>query len=162
MDQTTSIQNLQKMLDQLSQAIPTLPRLAMTGIFDEPTLEAVMTFQRDFHPPVTGIVDEDTWYTIEGLHRKMRPFYSGPSTLRPLSAYTDILTMDMALIIDSLFISLASRFDNFAGKSSPDSRRQNLLALQKAASLPESGEPDPATWDFLTRLYHAAIARSTS
>ena len=56
--------DLQRMLDQLSHRHPQLPRLAITGIFDEPTLEAVMIFLAEkFRLPYgpTRIAMDCTW-----------------------------------------------------------------------------------------------------
>ena len=58
------IQSLQHMLNHMARTIPTLPRIAETGQFDEDTLEAVMIFQRDSRLPVTGVVDQLTWNAI--------------------------------------------------------------------------------------------------
>ena len=52
--------HLQTMLRTISFWNSAIPQLIPTGIFDEPTLEAVMIFQREFHPPVTGMVDYGT------------------------------------------------------------------------------------------------------
>ena len=51
------VRSLQYMLNQLAIHDPKLIRLTVDGIFGERTLEAVMVFQREYHPPVTGVVD---------------------------------------------------------------------------------------------------------
>ena len=48
------VRSLQTMLRELSFLYDFLPRLTPDGIFGERTLEAVMLFQREFFPPVTG------------------------------------------------------------------------------------------------------------
>ena len=62
------VRRLQEMLHMLSLTYPQLPPLKADGIFGEHTLEAVMIFQRDFHPPVTGVVDRATWQAIRALY----------------------------------------------------------------------------------------------
>ena len=58
------VQNLQYMLRRLGTRYSFLPQLATDGLFGEETLEAVMLFQRELHPPVTGVVDRGTWQAI--------------------------------------------------------------------------------------------------
>ena len=55
------VQNLQYMLRRLGTRYSFLPQLAVDGLFGEETLEAVMLFQRELAPPVTGVVDSRTW-----------------------------------------------------------------------------------------------------
>ena len=52
------------MLNRLSLRYDFLPALVPDGVFGERTLEAVMLFQRELHPPVTGVVDRETWQAI--------------------------------------------------------------------------------------------------
>ena len=58
------VQNLQYMLRRLGTRYSFLPKLATDGLFGEETLEAVMLFQRELAPPVTGVVDGRTWDAI--------------------------------------------------------------------------------------------------
>jgi len=44
------VRSLQYMLNQLAIHNPKLIRLTVDGIFGERTLEAVMVFQREYHP----------------------------------------------------------------------------------------------------------------
>ena len=55
------VRSLQYMLRRLREGYPFLPELAVDGIFGEETLEAVMLFQRELAPPVTGAVDWRTY-----------------------------------------------------------------------------------------------------
>ena len=71
------VRNLQYMLWRLATRYPFLPKLAMDGLFGEETLEAVMLFQRELAPPVTGVVDQRTWDAIHSawvdLERDVSP-----------------------------------------------------------------------------------------
>ena len=85
------IRSLQHMLNNLARIIPSLPRLAETGSFDEATLEAVMIFQRDYDLPVTGVVDQETWDTLTAAYY-LNLFKTGaPTPLHALSAGTDLV-----------------------------------------------------------------------
>ena len=58
------VRSLQTMLRAISFQYPAIPRLIPDGVFGERTLEAVMVFQREFFPPVTGRVDHPVWTAI--------------------------------------------------------------------------------------------------
>lgn len=167
MDQTFSIRDLQMMLNQLARRHPALPRLTENGIFDETTLEAVMIFQRDFSPPVTGVVDETTWYAIVAANRQDQLHYGDPLHLRvlPNGSFTTSQgeSSQQMLIVQAIFASLPSSIVNFKrgnlNGSNTGSDKENLIMLQRLAALPETGVLNRATWDFLARLYHVFITR---
>ena len=58
------VHSLQYMLRRLSGIYDFLPEIAVDGVFGEATLEAVMLFQRELWPPVTGVVDRGTWNAL--------------------------------------------------------------------------------------------------
>ena len=62
---SSPVGSLQYMLRQLAQVYPFLPELVVDGEFGQRTLESVMLFQRELHPPVTGVVDRGTWEAIQ-------------------------------------------------------------------------------------------------
>ena len=76
------VRGLQYMLRRLSEVYEFLPQLATDGIFGERTLEAVMLFQREFHPPVTGVVDRGTWNAIWAMWNRLERQISAARTLR--------------------------------------------------------------------------------
>ena len=124
---SASIRDLQQMLDYLAAHRPALPRLKPTGIFDEPTLEAVMIFQRDSGLPVTGKVDHDTWYAITAAYREDLMKYGPPAPLQVLphgefSAAPEQSGEQIA-IAQAMLCSLSKRVANFSPLSGrPDQR----------------------------------------
>ena len=58
------VSTLQEMLRTISHVDRAIPFLRPTGIFDEDTLAAVMTFQKVHGRPVTGVVDQQNWNAI--------------------------------------------------------------------------------------------------
>ena len=163
MEMTTAIRDLQIMLDRLSYRFDNLPRLRPTGVFDERTLEAVMIFQRDLHPPVTGVVDEDTWNSIKDAYFEDLLQYGEPISLRVFPdgnrTYTPDGTDEPLLIAAAMMTALAGRFDNFSGNTLPNSISDDLRRLQSLSGLTENGILNRATWEFLSRLYHAFVTR---
>ena len=162
-----SIRDLQHMLDRLSRRYPQLPRLVETGIFDELTLEAVMIFQRDFGLPVTGVVDHDSWYAIVEAYRDDLLHYGAPAPLLVLPD-GEFSTgageaSEPVRIAQALFCALSVPLVNF-GPCETDlvnqgATQNNLLLLQQLAGLPETGNLDRVTWEYLTRHYLAYVVR---
>lgn len=161
------IQSLQHMLNHLARTIPSLLRLAETGIFDEPTLEAVMIFQRDYGLPVTGIVDQKTWDTITAAYY-LNLFQTGsPPPLHVLPTGTDLVQESehnmVMFIVQAMMTALSTLISNFE-KVEPNgvnsgSTTRNLKLLQALASLETTGTLDRSTWAILSHLYRAFVTR---
>jgi len=62
------VRTIQEQLNTISNNFPAIPKLRVDGIFGEETRNAVMTFQRIFDIPQSGIVDFPTWYRISGIY----------------------------------------------------------------------------------------------
>ena len=56
-----AVENIQRYLRQLSLYDNTIPPLAVDGIFDMRTREALLAFQRQEELEETGVVDYTTW-----------------------------------------------------------------------------------------------------
>lgn len=63
-----NVRMIQEQLNAIGNAYSQIPRVAVTGQYNEQTAEAVRAFQRIFSMPVTGIVDFPTWYRISGIY----------------------------------------------------------------------------------------------
>lgn len=59
-----SVRDLQSYLTLISQTIPEIPQVSITGYFGEQTENAVREFQRLFSLPVSGAVGPATWSAI--------------------------------------------------------------------------------------------------
>lgn len=161
------VQSLQHMLNHLARTITALPRIAETGQFDEPTLEAVMIFQRDFDLPVTGIVDQITWNAITSAYYTNLKQFGPPPLLHVFPSGTNTVgeserTAEL-LIAQAIITELIKKISNFEaielnGLNSGATLR-NLKRLQLLASLPDNGILDRATWAILAALYSAFVTR---
>ena len=168
MDLSPSIRDLQQMLRQLSERYPAIPRPTVTGVFDELTLEAVMVFQRDFHPPVTGVVNENTWYAITDTYLRDILHFGDPAALRVLANGGTIFSHGEGgcslLIAEAIFASLARELEDFTGGPisgiNTGTTHENLRRLQLLADLTPDGALNRVTWEFLTRLYHIFVIRA--
>lgn len=160
--------SLQAMLRIISFRYPQFPHLTPTGLFDEETLEAVMIFQRDFFPPVTGQVDNATWDAVVTLYRKVL------RSLQPPRLFTGYPDRDYTIspgeesihlnLIQSMFLSLSTLLEGLeAGTVTGVLDRptqHNIRWIQRLNSAPETGTMDAAVWNTLARLYTIFIVRA--
>lgn len=63
-----NVRMIQEQLNAIGNAYSLIPRVAVTGMYNEQTAEAVRVFQTIFNIPATGIVDFPTWYRISGIY----------------------------------------------------------------------------------------------
>lgn len=162
------VQSLQHLLSQISRSVPTIPRLVESGTFDEPTLEAVMIFQRDFHIPVTGVVDQATWDAIIRAYYEHLKKLGVPPDLPVFpfsaSAFPEASKSAQILIAQAMFTALTDLITNFASARvngvNSDDTLQNIKNIQELSGLSGSGTLDRATWSMLAHLYAALITRS--
>ena len=155
------VRSLQTMLRELSFHYPVIPRLIPDGIFGEHTLEAVMLFQREFHPPVTGQVDHGTWDAVSALFQSVRPGLSPPLPCRlwPGNGFAVAPGKDSVHLypVQAMFRGLSQLLEGIEDapvSGTHDAATQaNLRYVQRSAQLPETGLADQATWNALARLY---------
>ena len=161
------VRSLQYMLNQLAIHNPKLIRLTVDGIFGERTLEAVMVFQREYHPPVTGVVDLGTWNAIRDawLSQQPKTSYSRATRIFPSEGIQvhEGETKEYLIVPQTMFNILAKQFEGIApceadGCNGPASA-ENIRWLQKAAGLPQTGCMDTATWDALSHLYEIFVVQ---
>ena len=61
---------LQRFLTVISANDPAIPQVTVTGIFDEPTEQAVLEIQKGRGLPLTGAVGPLTWARIVALYQQ--------------------------------------------------------------------------------------------
>lgn len=160
------IYSLQTMLRELSYHFPEINPVIPNGIFGEETLEAVMRFQKNFHPPVTGIVDNGTWDAIVNMYHTSEFLYGPPPQLR---VWPDLgMTVEpkksapQMYVLQGVYTALANMVENiepteFNGILEGATER-NTRAIQRLGGLPETGAMDRATLEMLNRLYHTFLS----
>lgn len=162
------VRSLQNMLNQLAIHNSTLTRLAVDGIFGERTLEAVMVFQREYHLPVNGVVDLDTWDAIREAYFKAELLYGTPPALNVLPSGTYTATegdeSEPLLIVQAMFVSLNKVTTNFIpckiSGCNDGETPNNIREIQRLAGLPVTGTLDRSTWSYMVQLYQALVTRS--
>lgn len=161
------VRSLQYMLDQLAIHNDRLVRLAVDGVFGERTLEAVMVFQREYHPPVTGVVDLGTWDAIREAYFQAELFYGNPPPLNvlPSGDYTaaEGVESEPMLIVQAMFVSLTKVMTNFSpcqmNSCNDGDTHKNIREVQRLAGLPITGVLDRASWSYMVQLYQALVTR---
>ena len=161
------VSSLQYMLNQLAIHDPKLVRLAVDGVFGERTLEAVMVFQREYHPPVTGVVNMETWDAIREAYFQVELLYGIPPALNvlPNGSYTaaEGTESEPMLIVQAMFVSLNKKVSNFSlckmNSCNDGETHENIRIVQGLAGLPVTGVLDRATWAYLVQLYQALVTR---
>lgn len=158
------VRSLQYMLRRLSQRYGFLPELVSDGLFGERTLEAVMLFQRELHPPVTGVVDRDTWRAIRDEWLDLERELAEPRQVRGFPQGVKITAgtqEDYLMPIQAMFQSLSNLFEGVERETINGVHDQtsvrNTKWLQSRANLKETGELDRETWNMLTRLYELFV-----
>ena len=63
-----NVRMIQEQLNAISNVYTLIPKVAVTGQYNEQTKEAVRVFQSIFNLPPNGIVDFPTWYRISGIY----------------------------------------------------------------------------------------------
>lgn len=162
------VRSLQYMLNQLAIHDPKLIRLTVDGIFGERTLEAVMVFQREYHPPVTGVVDMGTWDAIREAYYQAELQYGFPPPLNvlPCGTYTagEGTECPPVLIVQAMFASLSKVMSNFSpckmSSCNDGETPANIRIVQQLAGLPVTGVLDRPTWAYLVKLYQALVTRA--
>ena len=161
------VRSIQYMLNELAIHDPKLVRLAVDGVFGERTLEAVMVFQREFYPPVTGVVNMGTWDAIREAYFNAQLLYGAPPPLNVLPSGTFTAaqgeTSEPMLIVQAMFVSLGKVTSNFrpcqVNGCNEGSTHDNLRIIQQLSGLPVTGVLDRSTWAYLVQLYQALVTR---
>ncbi len=159
-----SVEELQEQLNRLKSRYPLIPTLVVTGNFGQKTRMAVMTFQRANDLPVTGVVDENTYrliveqdldfqssvspkalqypgYVLKEGMRDEELQRTGQTTGNPIYHLHDG--------IRQLSYSEESVPDVFPQSAYDQSTVRAVKAVQRLAGLPETGETDFNTMDYI-------------
>lgn len=161
------VASLQYMLRQISFLHDVIPRLSVDGLFGPETLEALMIFQREFFPPVTGVVDLAVWEAVVAQYHIARRALDPPRTVSgPPHAAWSAAEGDSSLHLmmsQSMFRALSRVLedieeDEITGRHGEASAR-NTRWLQERAGLERTGVFGKAEWEALARLYDSFIRR---
>lgn len=75
---------IQTYLQKISEFYPAIPRVNVTGIYDELTESVVRAFQKDFLEEVTGYIGSPTWNKIAEIYESLPNYQGGMVSLSEL------------------------------------------------------------------------------
>ena len=156
------VEFLQFALNILSAYYPTIPGVAITGIFDENTRNAVMEFQRTFNLQVTGAANMETlqamYATTSGILNTLPPeqvfvpYLRWPGIIYKLGHESpgvyliqEMLSYISLIMPEIPYIEPNGVFD--------EATENSVTAFQKAANLEPSGIVDQQTWEAIEDVY---------
>lgn len=161
-DRSDAVTVVQVSLNRISQNYPAIPKITpVDGIFGPATRAAVVAFQRIFGLAPDGLVGKITWYQIVRLYVAVtklaelqsegQQFYAiswaYPEAIRPGDTGAKVTHLQYLLEVVGEFVpgipvpETTGTYD--------DATREAVLAFQRYAGLPETGEVDRETWDAL-------------
>lgn len=162
-DSSIDVLRMQLNLDRIRLNYPAIPVIQpLTGYFNESTEAAVRAFQEIFNLPVTGVIDQGTWYSL-------RYIYAAVTKLAELSAQGDFInlllqvTEEISLegdvqprveVIQFALNVLSAYYPTIQGVAITgvfdEQTREQVIAFQKAMNLEPTGAVDRETFNSLT------------
>ena len=163
-----AVLRVQNRLNRIAVNYPAIPFIVLAeGEYNSATARTVSSFQQAFGLPVTGVVDEDTWYRIIYIYNAVKKLGElesegetvqsgvypgrvvkigdrGPNVLR-LQWYNNAIARS-GQFPQIRVIDLDGIYDTETANA--------MRALQALLGLPQTGEVDKASWDAITTLYN--------
>lgn len=162
-DSSLDVLAIQLSLDRIRSNYPALPIIdPISGYFDESTEAAVRAFQSVFNLPVTGIVDQATWYMIRNIYVAVTRLAELTAQGILLSELTGItletyLEGDIRPRVDLIQYALnvlSAYYPTIPGVAITgifdEQTRLAVIEFQKTVNLEPTGVVDSATFEALT------------
>ncbi|MBQ6807638.1 MAG: peptidoglycan-binding protein [Firmicutes bacterium] len=169
-DSGNDVKLLQLWLNRVRQNYPALPAIVPAdGIFRVSTEEAVRQFQEIFYMPVTGVVDQATWYRIKRYYTAVKRL--GELTSEGVSLEEATLLFpgqlqagDQGDIVQMVqyYLNVLAYFNPtipdapLNGEFGPETVAA-VQALQRLSALPDTGIIDRPTWNQIVRIYRGIL-----
>ena len=156
------IMDLQRYLRLISTVYPTVPEVALDGIYGPQTTLAVREFQRANDREATGVVDYDTWELIRLTYNLIK-MLNGES-VRGVNFPADYRVGEQnddeyAQYISIMLNRLSKLFDNIPDVELGDKYDKNtteaIREFQRVSGLAPTGITDKQTWQKLADVYTA-------
>lgn len=155
------IRSLQTMLRVIAEDDERLPTVVPDGIYGQPTMTAISSFQRQYGLPVTGITDQATWEKVVAVYDEalIRIGKAEPIEIifEPGQVFRAGDSSPYLFVVQGVLQALAVDFPTVAAPSSSgvldrDTARA-IREFQLLAALPITGELDRKTWKHLSRHF---------
>ena len=155
------VRSLQTMLRVIAEDDRRMPGVVPDGIYGPLTMNAVTAFQRREGLPITGIVDETTWYRIVEAYEpaKIRVGKAEPIEIimNPGEVYRTGDANPNIYLLQAILTHLSNQntLIAFPGNSGilDEETSKSLSGFQRLAGLPVTGELDKITWKHLVKQF---------
>lgn len=167
----SGVRLLQYFLSYISLFNPSVQDTRLDGVYGESTAEAVRSFQKSYSLPVTGVVDETTWYEIynvyQGLIRSIPTTYT-EGVVVPYGGFA------LRVGTESEYVTLLQEYLNYIAKTYPQipiipvtgyfgaMTYNAVTAFQRLFGLEEDGVADVETWNEIINTYEDLYSGATT
>lgn len=156
------IMDLQRFLRLISTVYPTVPEVALDGIYGPQTTLAVREFQRANDRDPTGVVDYDTWELLRFTYNLITMLNSEsvrgvnfPADYQVNKQNDDEYTHHISIMLNRL----SGLFDNIPdvelGDRYDENTEKSIKEFQRVSGLDPTGITDKQTWQKLADVYTA-------
>ena len=165
-DAGNDVKLIQNWLNRISRNFPALPvAVPADGIFRPSTEEAVRAFQELFYLPVTGQVDQATWYRLKRYYTAVKELGELTSEGVSLAEATLLFPGDLALGQQGDIVRVAQYYLNVLATFNPqlqlppldgqfgEETQAAVESFQSFYGLPVTGVIDRQTWENMVRIY---------
>ncbi len=167
----SGVRLLQYFLSYISLFVSSVDSTVLDGVFGESTAAAVRSFQEAYSLPVTGIVDETTWYEIynvyQGLIATIPPRYT-EGVVVPYPGFA------LRVGTESEYVTLLQEYLNYIAETYTQlptvpvtgyfgaMTYNAVVAFQRLFGLEEDGVADVETWNRIINTYEDLYSGSTT
>lgn len=162
----SAVRTIQEQLNRIAINYPSIPFIAVDGVFGESTENSVRQFQRIFNLTPDGIVGKATWYAISRVYVAVKDLaeltsegeradYASqefPGTLTLGARGVEILELQLYLATIALYNNEVKSvgLDGVFGGGTLDS----VVSFQRAYGLDADGIVGEVTWNRLVEVYN--------
>lgn len=165
-----NIRELQFLLLGLSFTDPNIPPVAITGVWNEQTAAALLSFQKQYELEQTGTVDLTTWELLVSEHDKsasrfqagapLYPLYN-PSVLQAVDAYPFFVELVQTML--RALSELAALYPPITVTGIWDTATSSAIAvIQSLWNLKTTGRLDLPTWNALAQMFNLEMKKQQS
>lgn len=158
------VQYVQYLLGVLAYYNDNIPMPSFNGVFDEPTKESVIAFQKYYGLTPDGIIGRNTWNMITQEYRNLvqylgRQNIGKKAVLFPGTILSEGSRGEYVTLLQTYLEAIAKEYPDWAlpvtvdGIFGPQTERA-VLALQRQYGIDPTGIVGAVTWDRIARLYN--------
>ncbi len=159
-DEGDDVRVIQYFLNVVGAFYDTVPRILLTGVYDEETAAAVRAYQQAFGLDVDGIVGRLTWQSIQDTYEGIMAstnLIDGGVPLFPGRVLSPGIEGEDVLQVQEYLAYLATVYPDITapptdGVYGPETAAA-VAAFQRLFGLPDNGNVGVTTWDTLAAVY---------